>query len=180
MTRFVRPIFLALAGLLVAATSPAAAQQAPARIAFVNVNAIMAEAPGLAEARTTFEAEVQQAQPELERLAAEFDSLTAQFQRQQATLTEAARTQRTTDLQTRYTTLQQRQAALQQREQALLAPITRRVEETIEAVRREGGFAVIFDAQQSGIVAADPTLDLTNRVLDRLKTAPATAPAPGQ
>lgn len=175
MTRFVRTAFLALAGLLVAATSQAAAQTQPAalRVAFVNVQAIMAEAPGLAQARATFESEVQAAQPELQRMAAEFDSLNAQFNRQQSTLTEAARTQRTQELQTRYTTLQQRQQALEAREAALLAPITRRVEEVIEAIRKEGSYAIIFDSQQSGIVAADTTLDLTNRVLDRLKTAPA-------
>lgn len=174
MNRFVRTTILALGGVLFAATSHAAAQTAAAgRIAFVNVQAIMADAPGLTQARSTFESEVQAAQPEMQRMAAEFDSLNAQFNRQQATLTEAARTQRTQELQQRYTTIQQRQSALQAREAELLAPITRRVEEVIEAIRREGSYAIIFDAQQSGIVAGDPTLDLTNRVLDRLKTTPA-------
>jgi outer membrane protein len=169
MTSFVRSTFLALAGLLLAAASPLSAQ---AKLGFVNIQQIMTQAPGLAEARSTFEAEVQRAQPELQRMAAELDSLQADLQRQQATLTEAARTQRQTDLQTRYTTYQQRQATLQQREQQLLSPISQRVEAVIEQVRKEGGFALIFDSTESGIVAADQTLDLTNRVLDRLKTAP--------
>ena len=170
MTSFVRSTSIALAGLLLAVASPLSAQ---AKLGFVNIQQIMTQAPGLAEARSTFEAEVQRAQPELQRMAAELDSLQADLQRQQATLTEAARTQRQTDLQTRYTTLQQRQATLQQREQQLLTPISQRVEAVIEQVRREGGFALIFDSTESGIVAADETLDLTNRVLDRLKTAPA-------
>jgi outer membrane protein len=173
MTRSVRSILFALLGLLFAAASPLSAQ---AKLGFVNIQQIMTQAPGLTEARSTFEAEVQRVQPELQRMAAELDSLQAQFQRQQATLTEAARTQRQTDLQTRYTTYQQRQAALQQREQELLAPISARVEAVIEQIRKEGGFSLIFDASESGIVAADQTLDLTNRVLDRLKTAP----TPGQ
>ncbi|MBW3631015.1 MAG: OmpH family outer membrane protein [Gemmatimonadetes bacterium] len=170
MNRTVRSTLFALGGLLFAAASPLAAQ---AKLGFVNIQQVMTQAPGLAEARTTFEAEVQRAQPELQRMAAELDSLQTDLQRQQATLTEAARTQRQTDLQTRYTTYQQRQAALQQREQALLAPISQRVEAVIEAVRKEGGYAMIFDSAESGIVAADQTLDLTNRILDRLKTTPA-------
>lgn len=169
MTPIVRTTLFAVAGLLFA-SAPLSAQ---AKLGFVNVQQIMTQAPGLAEARTTFEAEVQRAQPELQRMAAELDSLQADLQRQQATLTEAARTQRQTDLQTRYATYQQRQVALQQREQALLAPISQRVEAVIEAVRKEGGYAMIFDSAESGIVAVDQTLDLTNRVLDRLKTAPA-------
>ena len=167
----VRSTLIALAGVLFAAVAPLSAQ---AKLGFVNIQQIMTQAPGLAEARATFESEVQRAQPELQRMATELDSLQSELQRQQATLTEAARTQRQTDLQTRYTTYQQRQVALQQREQALLAPISQRVEAVIEAVRKEGGFALIFDTTEAGIVAADPTLDLTNRVLDRLKTAPAT------
>ena len=170
MTHSVRSTLFALAGLLFAAASPLSAQ---AKLGFVNIQQIMAQAPGLAEARATFEAEVQRVQPELQRMASELDSLQTELQRQQATLTEAARTQRQTDLQTRYTTYQQRQVALQQREQELLAPISQRVETVIEAVRKEGGYSLIFDTAEAGIVAADPTLDLTNRVLDRLKTAPA-------
>jgi outer membrane protein len=169
MTRFIRPALLGLAVLLAGAASPLAAQQ-PLRIAYVDVQQIMSQAPGLQEARTAFEGEVQRAQPELQRLAEELDSLQQEYQRQQATLTEAVRQQRQQDLQQRFATYQQRQQELQQREQELLAPITRRIEEVIEQVRREGGFAMIFDAMQSGIVAADESLDLTNRVLDRLRT----------
>lgn len=172
MTRSVRIVLLGLAALLGAASSPLSAQ-AP-KVGFVNIQQIMAQAPGLAQARSTFETEVQRAQPELQRMAAQFDSLQADFQRQQATLAEAARAQRQQDLQTRYNTLQQRQAALQQREQELLAPITQRVEAAIEEVRRAGNYALIFDSAESGIVAADQTLDVTSAVLARLQAAPAT------
>lgn len=170
MNQFVRSALIAVVGMLVASAAPLTAQ---AKFGFVNIQQIMAQAPGLAEARATFEGEVQRAQPELQRMAAQLDSLQAEYQRQSATLAEAARTQRQQDLQTRYTTYQQRQTALQQREQELLAPITARVEAVIEQVRREGSYSLIFDSTESGIVAADETLDLTNRVLDRLKTAPA-------
>jgi outer membrane protein len=170
MKRFLSPALFSLMVLLAGAVSSLSAQQQPMRIAYIDVQQIMAQAPGLAQARTAFEGEVQRVQPELQRMATELDSLQAEYQRQQATLTEAARQQRQQELQQRFTTYQQRQQELQQREQELLAPITNRIEEVIEQVRREGGFAMIFDAMQSGIVAADESLDLTNRVLDRLRT----------
>jgi outer membrane protein len=181
MTRFVRTTLFALTGMLFVAASPLMAQAGAqgAKFGFVNVQQIMAQAPGLAEARATFEGEMQKAQPELDRMAAQLDSLQADLQRQQATLTATAKTQRQADLQQRYTTYQARQTALQSREQELLAPISQRVEAVIEQIRKEGSYALIFDTAEAGIVAADTTLDLTNRVLDRLKTAPATAaPAP--
>ena len=178
MKQYIRSIVFALTGMLAAAASPLAAQQQAARVAFVNVQQIMAQAPGLADARATFEREAQQTQqqvtPELQRMRAELDTLGVRFQRQQATLTEAAKQQREQEYQQKAQALQQRQQQIQQqlqtREQQLLTPITQRVEQAIEEVRKEGNYALIFDAAQSVIVAADQSLDLTNRVLDRLKT----------
>lgn len=170
MKRFLFVGAAALAGVLGLAPAPATAQ-AQAKIGYVNVQQIMAQAPGLAEARQAFETEVQQAQPELQRMEAELETLQQAFQQQQATLSEEARQQRQQELQTKFTAYQTRRTALQQREQQLLAPITARVEQVIEQIRKDGSYSVIFDTAQSGIVSADPALDLTNRVLDRLKTA---------
>ena len=130
MTHPVRSTFFALMGLFLAAASPLSAQ---ARVGFVNIQQIMAQAPGLAEARATFEAEVQRVQPELQQTA-------------------------------------------QRREQELVAPIMQRVSGVIESVRVEGGYGLIFDtAAQGVIVAADPALDLTSVVLQKLGAPPAPA-----
>lgn len=160
---------VALAGLLAGMASPISAQ---AKIGYVNVQQVMAQAPGIAEARQTFEAEVTQAQPELQRMQAELATLQQQFEQQQATLSEQAKQQRQQEFQQKVSALQQRQQELQRREQELIAPIMTRVEEIIDQIRREGNYAMIFDTAQSGIIAADESLDLTNRVLDRLKTQP--------
>ena len=44
-----------------------------------------------------------------------------------------------------------------------MAPIIKQINDMVEEVRKEGGYAMIFDATGS-FIAADPTLDLTNRV----------------
>jgi outer membrane protein len=52
------------------------------------------------------------------------------------------------------------------------------VRAAIEEIRTEGGYAMIFSGDQnSPIVAADKNLDLTDRVVARLKTKAATAPS---
>ena len=170
MRRYFGSITLGFICCLAISTGTAAAQSP--KLGFVNVQQIMAQAPGLTEARTAFEGEVQKAQPELQKLEAELETLQQDFQRQQATLSDAAKQQRQQTLQQKYAAYQERRTVLQRREQELLQPITKRVEDVIEQIRKEGSYALIFDTAQSGIVAADQTLDLTNRVLDRLKTAP--------
>ena len=57
------------------------------------------------------------------------------------------------------------------RQRELLEPIQSRVTAVIEGIRAEGNFAIIFDitAPGSGIVTADKSLDLTDRVIARLQ-----------
>jgi Skp family chaperone for outer membrane proteins len=53
------------------------------------------------------------------------------------------------------------------------------INQAIEALRREGAFTMIVDSSQGGIVTVDPALDLTERVLQRMR-GPAAAPAPAR
>jgi outer membrane protein len=72
---------------------------------------------------------------------------------------------------------------MQTRQAQLVKPIMERVQSVIEAIRSEDGYAMIFDvgAQVSVVVSADKKLDLTDRVLARLKSQgiPPVAPASG-
>ena len=57
------------------------------------------------------------------------------------------------------------------RERELLEPIQTKVNSVIEGVRAAGNYAVIFDvsAPNNGIVTADKSLDLTQRIIQQLK-----------
>jgi Skp family chaperone for outer membrane proteins len=57
------------------------------------------------------------------------------------------------------------------RQQELMEPIMARVEEIISQVRQAEGYAIVFDVQSDAIVSADPALDLTPRVIERLRAA---------
>lgn len=59
------------------------------------------------------------------------------------------------------------QAAKRQNE--LVEPVMRKIQEVIDSIRDEGKYAMIFDVAAGGVIAADPSLDLTDQVLARLR-----------
>ncbi|MDR0787806.1 MAG: OmpH family outer membrane protein, partial [Gemmatimonadota bacterium] len=61
---------------------------------------------------------------------------------------------------------------LQQRQSELLGPIMDRIITATEQVRAAGNFSMVFDAGSGGLVTADPSLDLSDQVLSRLRSMP--------
>lgn len=167
---------LALALLVVGAGS---ADAQTSNLGYVYSQRLVQEAPGAAAAREAFERDMAGFRTQVEALGQELEKMEADYQAQQATLSEAARQQRQQQFQQKFVTAQDSVAKLEQKAQERQAqfsetmrPIMERIDQAIEAVRREGNFAIIFDAGSSGMVAADPALDITNRVLARLTAAP--------
>ena len=62
---------------------------------------------------------------------------------------------------------------IQQRQQELFGPLNARIRAVIDGIRAEGNYAMIFDAdaQGGGLISADPSLDITAKVLQRLQQA---------
>lgn len=173
MTRFVRTGLTALAGLAVAAM-PALAQTP--KVGFINSQQILAQAPGTSEAQRAFESDMTQYRAQVDSLETALEQAQQQYQRQQGTLSEEARRQRQQEMQQQFGLYQQRVAELeevaQRRQAELVQPIMQRISAVIEEIRREGGYAMIFDAAAGGLITADPGLDLTEQVLERLRAAP--------
>jgi Skp family chaperone for outer membrane proteins len=66
------------------------------------------------------------------------------------------------------------------RGQEIMKPAMDKVDAAIDALRKEGGYAIIFDAGRGAMVSADTTLDLTKQVLARLRgSAPMAPPRSG-
>ena len=180
MRRILSVGFLGAAAALVMGAAPAAAQQGQFRIGVVNSQRVLAEVPGVTAAQRTLESE-------LSRYRTEVDTLERSLQRRQqalqgnTTLTGAARTQQEQALQQSVGAYQQRVAQInqlaQQREAQLVAPVMRQVTETIERIRREQGFAMIWDASAQFVVAVDPAYDITDRVIAAVRAAAPAAPA---
>ena len=161
---------------LVCAASPLAAQQSGGKIAYVNTQAILKSTPGYASAESTFTKELETYRGEVQKLQASLDSTASDFEQQSVMLSPTQRAAKRKDLQGQQQNLEKRTQELQQkaatRERELLDPIQSKVNSVIEGMRASGNYAVIFDvsAPNSGIVTADKSLDLTQKVIQQLKT----------
>jgi outer membrane protein len=174
MARWALPALavVVLAGL---AASP---QQSATRVAYVSSQNILQQMPGYAAAESTYNKEVEGYQNEMMRLRQQFDSSVAAYQQSSVGLSAAQRTAKEADLRRQQQQLEQRTNELrqrvQERERELVSPLEDRVKAVIEGLRAERNVGVVFDVASpgGGIIAADPALDLTPLVLQRLKAGP--------
>jgi outer membrane protein len=163
----------------------AAAQQAAApatKIAYVNTQAIFQSAPGRAEAEAQFERERNTFGEQVKRMDDSLNAMVADYQRAATRLDSATRVRRETAIRTRQEEYRQRAAGLEQqlndRRETLLQPIMERIRTALDQIRAEDGYAMILnnDPQGSFIVSADKNLDITERVVARLRTLAANSP----
>jgi len=191
MRVLLRANVIALAtSLIVAGQATAQAQQgtaATAKIAYINSALLLQQAPGRAEAEAQFEREVGVYRQQIQRMDDSLKAMVAAFDRDAPKLDSVTREGRRTSIGQKETEYQLRarglDSTMQTRQAQLVKPIMERVQSVIEAIRSEDGYAMIFDvgAQVSVVVSADKKLDLTDRVLARLKSQgiPPVAPASG-
>ena len=168
-------VWIGLAALSVSGTGSLAAQAGNPKIAYVNTQAILKSTPGYVTAESTFTKELATYRVEVQKLQASLDSAASDFDQQSVMLSPTQRAAKRKDLQAQQQKLEQRTQELQQkaatRERELLDPIQTKVNSVIEGVRAAGNYAMIFDvsAPNNGIVTADKSLDLTQRVIQQLK-----------
>jgi outer membrane protein len=178
---------LILVGIAGAQASQSAPPPAPAKIGYINSAQLLAQAPGRAEAEAQFDREVGVYRQQIQRMDDSLRTLMAAFDRDAPKLDSATRETRRTSIGQKETEYQQRarglDSTMQARQAQLVKPIMERVQTVIEAIRAEDNYALILDvgAQVSVVVAADKRLDLTDRVLARLKSQgiPAAPPVSG-
>ena len=182
-------IALATSLILVGIAGAQASQSppTPAKIGYINSAQLLAQAPGRAEAEAQFDREVGVYRQQIQRMDDSLKTMMAAFDRDAPKLDSVTREARRTTIGRRETEYQQRarglDSTMQARQAQLVKPIMERVQTVIEAIRAEDNYAVILDvgAQVSVVVAADKRLDLTERVLARLRSqgTPTAPPASG-
>jgi outer membrane protein len=170
-------------GLLIF-TAGAAAPQTPVKIGYIKSQTILANAPGRAAAETQFEKEMTTYRAQVQRMGDSLNTLIADYNKQEVSLSPQAKETRQKDIRAKEEEYQRRTQELQQqvraREAELVRPIMEQINKVIDQLRAEEGYSMIFDAEnQAGVVvAADKNLDLTEKVLARLRAAgPPTAAA---
>lgn len=172
---------LTIAVIACAIGAVAAEAQTPLKVGYINSQEILASSSEAAAAQQRFDQEMQGYQAEIQQLEQELTGMQEDLQRQQLTLSPDARAAREQRLQARLTEYQQRTAQLtqlaEQRRAELIQPVMDQINLAIEDVREEGQYHLILDLAAGSIVAADPTLDVTQLVIARMGTAPGPGPA---
>lgn len=161
------------------------AQGAPTpKLAYINSQRILSQAPGRAEAEAQFQREMTRYQEQIRRMGDSLQLLMADYNKQELILSPAAKEMKQKEIRSKEETYQQRiqqlQQQAQQREEELVRPIMQQINTVLTAIRAEDGYTFIFDvgAQGAAVVAADTTLDITQRVIARLKTVSASTTKP--
>jgi outer membrane protein len=167
---------------LVAALSGRASAQGQ-KFAYIQSSILLDQAPGRADAEKQFDTETGVYREQIKRMSDSLNAMVAAFEKRQAGLTVAQREAQGKEIQVKEASYQTRTRELEQKAQTrqneLVQPILDRIKLAIEDVRAEGGYSFIFNADQgSPIVALDKNLNVTDRVLSKLRSAPATAAAP--
>lgn len=155
----------------------------PTKVGYVNSDAVLAAFPMAQDAQTAMEASLRGYELEIQELQNALQTSADEFRQKQLTMTPEAREARQQELINQDQALQQRRADLNnqagQRRAELFQPVMDSVKAVIEDIRVEGNYAVILDVASTAIIAADPSLDLTQEVITRLQTGGGTSGGTG-
>lgn len=176
----VRSRGLVMAALLtLVAATPLAAQ----KVGFVDTRKILQEMPGRAQAEERMRVGIEALGARQKVMVDSLNAMMASFEADSATLSQADKVARFNTLQlydARYRdTLQVLETEAQEQQGVAMQPLFDQIRIALDDLRQAEGFAMIFDiaAQGSSIVSMDRNLDLSDRVLARIR-AQSTAPRP--
>ncbi|MEY4608609.1 MAG: hypothetical protein RL625_826 [Gemmatimonadota bacterium] len=165
---------------LAAVAAPVAAQT---KVAFVDTRKILQEMPGRNQIEARLRTEIDALGVREKVMVDSLNLMLNAFQKDSSTLSQADRTKRFTEMQAfdaRYRdTLEVLQQEAQAKQAEAMQPLFDQIREALEMVRAAEGYAMIFDmgAQTNPVVAMDKNLDLSDKVIARIRTMPVARPA---
>jgi Skp family chaperone for outer membrane proteins len=172
--------------------APAPAPQAPpapypegAKIAFVVLQRIANESADGKSATAKIQGLQQKKAAELNEKNKQLQIIQQRLEKESAVLSPTAQADLTKQAEKLNTEIQRftqdAQAELTELQEQLRQQFEIRVQPVLEEVRKEKGLHFIFNGPDSGLVAADPGLDISGDVIKKLDSKPtATAKPPGQ
>jgi Skp family chaperone for outer membrane proteins len=167
-----------MAGEATAQARPVARAAAATKVGYVDFRGVIQQVPGFEEAQAQFQRESAKTDTLLKVLEDSVTStradLTARLATMPPTQAEAKRTEQNTRELAWAAKADTLQGKLRLLERNLFAPLREKALIAVEAVRKEGGFMMVFDvsSEASTIVAADTTLDVSAKAVAKLRAAP--------
>ena len=148
------------------------------KVAVVNSRLLLQNAPGVAERQAMLKREGDAFEAQMTRMTDSLKSMDKALKAEAAALSPpvlATRQKAFDDLLAKFTRQSDSICSVAERRQGdVLQPVIDQVNKVLQDIRTEDGFTVIFDigADATPIVAYDKNLDITDRVLDRIKKMP--------
>ena len=167
--------------LAAAAVTPAEAQAAALRIAYVNYSLLIQESPQAQSAVASLRAEFEPKQRSLQTEASELKSREDALKKNEATMTQDQRDQAELDLRERYQDLARKQTEIQDdvntRRNELMSELQRTLVQIVQNYAKQQRYDLVL---ADGVIYANSALDITPAILSALKSqAPAARRAPG-
>jgi len=175
-----RSRYVFLVALIAGLAAPAAllAQgETSLKIGYIDSEEIIKAAPGYTEANEAFNRTATAWRDTLDSKRTQLQTMFDDYKKQEVILSPEKKTEKQQemlaleqDIQQYFQTKfgQEGEAAARQAE--LMRPIIERVNDVIEQTRREGSYALIFDLNDGALVAGDPALNITDQVIQRLRS----------
>lgn len=173
---------LVIAGLL----APGLAAAADLKIGYVDLQRAVSEVEEGKAARAQLKREFDEKQKKLDAKEAELKRLQAEFEKQAVVLSEAAKRDKAAELERKFgeaqALLRQLQQELGSRERELMGSLFDKMGQIVKEIAEAEAFTFVLEKNQSGIMYAPSSLDVTNEVVRKYnarfakKGAPAAAP----
>jgi outer membrane protein len=167
------------AALLAVGAAPLAAQ----KIGYVDSRKILQEMPGRTQVENRMRVNLEALSARQKVMVDSLNTMMAAFERDSSSLSQSDRVQRFTAMQLydgRYRdTLQALEEEAQTQQAEAMQPLFDQIRVALEDLRQAEGYAMIFDIgnQANAIVAMDRNLDLSDKVLLRVRATSTTRPA---
>lgn len=168
---------------LLAASPEAAAQET--RVAYVNSEILLEQYPATRDAENVFKRDVegwnreaQARKRELTRLERELEQQGPMLSDEKLRETEQTYQRKLADYDNFVQSVWGPNGLVVSRNEEILRPIIQRIQDILSQIGADQGYSVILDAADGNILYADPSLDLTQQVLDELAAQDAGTQSP--
>lgn len=147
------------------------------RIAYVNSETILEQSKEAQNALAGFTRDVEGWNKEAQDRRKGLDDLTRELAQQAPMLSDERRRELEQDLQRKLTEYDQfiqsiwgPNGLVVKRNEEVLRPIVTKIQLELQTIGAEEGYDIVFDAADSNVLYADPALDLTARIIEKLNS----------
>lgn len=155
---------LAFAGMMMAGSA-----MADTKIGVVNEGRILQESAQAKQSNAAIKSEFQSQGQEIERLQKELEAADQDFQKNRMTMSETQLKAKQQEMQKKLATFQQKQMTFQQtlqkRQSEELAKLQEKAYSAVVKIAKDEGYDLVLSG---GVIYVNPTLDITNKVLQNM------------